>query len=426
MTIAADPSGADARPPYQVMPPLTPAEYEALRADIRLRGVLVPVEIDAETGAILDGHHRVRACEDLGIRNFPRVVRSGLTHEQRIAHALALNLNRRHLDPQARAAAVAALRAQGWSTRRIARETHLSQSTVVRDLHSGDPAGSPALVTGADGKRYAARRPRPIPSVYASNSREQRRAQDALTALGDAAPGKVVDLRRVERIVRDTQAAARRAGPPVTLPGSIRIEHTDFRHLTVSAQSVDLILTDPPYRAEDFRNGLWDALAERAAEWLRPGGYLAAYCGQMQLPDAIAALSRRLDYWWTVAVLHDRGTGTAYVRQRAVANAWKPVLIFRAPGGDPQPSQTLPDVITGTGRAKAHHPWEQGVDEAEHLLRALTHPGDQVLDLCLGSGTTAVAAIRTGRSITGCDIDPEHVATARQRAAEALTERVST
>ena len=44
---------------YQTFDLLTSDEYAALKADIAERGILVPIEID-ETGAILDGHHRVR------------------------------------------------------------------------------------------------------------------------------------------------------------------------------------------------------------------------------------------------------------------------------------------------------------------------------------------------------------------------------
>lgn len=81
---------------YQVMPPLTAEEYESLKADIAEHGVLVPVEVD-ECGNILDGHHRIKACEELGITEYPTKVRSGLTEEQKRQHARRLNLARRHL-----------------------------------------------------------------------------------------------------------------------------------------------------------------------------------------------------------------------------------------------------------------------------------------------------------------------------------------
>ena len=81
---------------YQIMPPLTAAEYAALKADIAAHGVQVAVEMD-EAGNVLDGHHRVRACQELAIANSPSLVRVGLNEDQKLAHALALNLVRRHL-----------------------------------------------------------------------------------------------------------------------------------------------------------------------------------------------------------------------------------------------------------------------------------------------------------------------------------------
>lgn len=420
MTSAIEPAGD--RPPYQVMPPLTPAEYAALLEDIRRRGVLVAVEYDTE-GNILDGHHRVAICQDLGITGYPRVVRSGLTETDKIAHAVALNLARRHLTPEARAEAVAALRRQGWSTRRIARQSGFSQSTVVRDLHVGEPSGSPAVVVGSDGKRYAARRPRAIPSVYVSTAREQQRAQDALTALAETAPAKPLDLRRAERLVRDARSAERRTDVPVTLAPTIRIDHCDFRHLKIEPGTVDLMLSDPPYRAKDFRSGLWDDLGERAATWLKAGGLLLTYCGQMYLPQALTALGQHLEYHWLYAVIGDRGTGTGQVRQRNLGSVWKPVVAYRAPGGRDLPPWSV-DTISGGGREKdSGHPWQQGVHEAEQMLSALTLSGATILDPFLGSGTTAVAAVRLGRQVIGCDIDPAHLATARHRVAEAVTAR---
>jgi ParB-like chromosome segregation protein Spo0J len=66
---------------YQSMPPLSGGEYADLKADIAARGVLVPVEVD-ERGAVLDGHHRLRAWHELraagvNVPDYPRVVREG-------------------------------------------------------------------------------------------------------------------------------------------------------------------------------------------------------------------------------------------------------------------------------------------------------------------------------------------------------------
>lgn len=86
---------------YQVLPPLSEDDYGALKADIAARGVLVPVEYD-ETGTILDGHHRVRACAEIGLTEWPRLVRMGLSESEKRRHARQLNLARRHLDTAAK------------------------------------------------------------------------------------------------------------------------------------------------------------------------------------------------------------------------------------------------------------------------------------------------------------------------------------
>ena len=81
---------------FQVMPPLADDEYASLRDDIAANGVLVPVEYD-EDGNILDGHHRVRACEELGLTDWPTVTRYLPDEDDRRRHARRLNLARRHL-----------------------------------------------------------------------------------------------------------------------------------------------------------------------------------------------------------------------------------------------------------------------------------------------------------------------------------------
>ena len=59
---------------YQVLPDMPSEQFEALKADIAERGVLVPIDVD-EQGHILDGHHRYRACVELGVTDFPTIVR---------------------------------------------------------------------------------------------------------------------------------------------------------------------------------------------------------------------------------------------------------------------------------------------------------------------------------------------------------------
>ena len=53
---------------FQVLPDLSPDEFDALLEDIRCRGVQLPIEVTTED-EVLDGHQRLRACAELGIKD---------------------------------------------------------------------------------------------------------------------------------------------------------------------------------------------------------------------------------------------------------------------------------------------------------------------------------------------------------------------
>lgn len=68
---------------------------------------------------------------------------------------------------------------------------------------------------------------------------------------------------------------------------------------------------------------------------------------------------------------------------------------------------------------RVRHPAPFPVPLVERLIRLYTYRGDVVLDPFMGSGTTAVAAVRTGRRYVGYDLDADYVSTARARVAAA-------
>lgn len=71
------------------------------------------------------------------------------------------------------------------------------------------------------------------------------------------------------------------------------------------------------------------------------------------------------------------------------------------------------------------HPTQKPVALMEDIIRTYTNEGETVLDNCLGSGTTAVAAINTGRNFIGIEQLPEYVEIANKRIEEALAQRDS-
>ncbi len=72
------------------------------------------------------------------------------------------------------------------------------------------------------------------------------------------------------------------------------------------------------------------------------------------------------------------------------------------------------------------HPTQKPVALFEYLVRTYTDEGDLVLDNCLGSGTTAVACINSGRKCIGIEISEEYCQIAAVRCIKARVERDGT
>ena len=72
------------------------------------------------------------------------------------------------------------------------------------------------------------------------------------------------------------------------------------------------------------------------------------------------------------------------------------------------------------------HPTQKPVALFEYLIRTYTNEGEVVLDNVIGSGTTAVAAINTGRQFIGIEREEEYVNIARERVEQAYAERAKT
>lgn len=62
-------------------------------------------------------------------------------------------------------------------------------------------------------------------------------------------------------------------------------------------------------------------------------------------------------------------------------------------------------VLEFSSETKTVHPTQKPVALMEYLIRTYSDPGDTVLDNCMGSGTTAIAAERSGRRWIGVERD---------------------
>lgn len=182
-----------------------------------------------------------------------------------------------------------------------------------------------------------------------------------------------------------------------------RIEQSGVEAFDLAAESVDLILTDPPYPGEFLWT--WGELAKFAARVLKPGGSVLAMSGQTYLPRVIASLDEHLDYRWTLAYAHGLPTSIWPLK---LGSRWKPLLWYSKGPLTPLRKITT-DRIDAGPRDKRFHKWGQDLLTFDLLVRRFSHRGDLICDPFLGGGTTALAARVNGRRFAGCDVDEEAI-----------------
>jgi ParB-like chromosome segregation protein Spo0J len=385
------------RPRFQAMPALTNEAQAALRDDIAVHGVQVPI-LCTTKGDIVDGHCRAAIAEELGV-DCPRLT-VDLDDTAAIETALRLNLLRRHLGPIAWAQAF----------RRLAE---------VRGV--ADRIGAPGRPTANADTLSALSKEL---GVDPRTARRRLRLADTLADHPDLAArvdrGEV-DSHRAEELARMVTFERRRAEaapPPVTRLGDgIEVRHGDFREVlaNVADQSVDAIVTDPPYDKAGVP--LFADFARLAARVLKPGRLAAIYAGKLALDEEMRHLADGgLSYVWHGAVfLRGRHTN---VRSRMVRGLHRSVLLYSA--GHYLPRHWIVDAVLleeghGGPESRPLHQWQQAIDPVRHWVRAISEPGEVVLDPFCGSGTTAVACVAERRRFLGCDIDAGSVATTIER-----------
>ena len=69
------------------------------------------------------------------------------------------------------------------------------------------------------------------------------------------------------------------------------------------------------------------------------------------------------------------------------------------------------------------HPTQKPVALFEYLIKTYTNKGETILDNCMGSGTTAIAAINTNRNYIGFELDKKYCELANNRIKEFISEK---
>lgn len=80
------------------------------------------------------------------------------------------------------------------------------------------------------------------------------------------------------------------------------------------------------------------------------------------------------------------------------------------------------DVLDFHLTEKRSHPTQKPLALIEYLVKVYTNPADIILDNCMGSGTTAIASINTGRNFIGFEMDKTYYQIACDRIRNALRE----
>ena len=70
-----------------------------------------------------------------------------------------------------------------------------------------------------------------------------------------------------------------------------------------------------------------------------------------------------------------------------------------------------------------YHPTQKPVKLLEYLIKTYTNEGATVLDNCMGSGSTGVACVNTGRNFIGIEKEEKYYTIARERIARAGSDR---
>ena len=151
-----------------------------------------------------------------------------------------------------------------------------------------------------------------------------------------------------------------------------------------------------------------------------PRGHLNAKKQPMRLHEDIAVFSRG-------ATLYNPQKSTGHVRKVARTKYDKGGDGSQVYGREQRDTfydsdERYPTTIithsTADQRGKVH-PTQKPVALMEYLIRTYTNAGDTVLDNCMGSGTTGVAAIQSGRRFIGIERDPDYFAICQKRIGEA-------
>jgi ParB-like chromosome segregation protein Spo0J len=186
-----------------LFPELSAADYAALKEDIRLHGVKVPILVHG--GQILDGRHRYRACRELGVRCLV-VEWNGFDPWLEVQ---SRNLVRRHLAKD-QVYAIRKLAAQQFPELARVIEAERENAKARKAQAKGQPRGQKALLRSQDRHRESADRIGAQIGVSGTTvKRVDRLAREAPEMLPRVATGELSVKHALREVARKQEKDAR-------------------------------------------------------------------------------------------------------------------------------------------------------------------------------------------------------------------------
>jgi DNA modification methylase len=178
----------------------------------------------------------------------------------------------------------------------------------------------------------------------------------------------------------------------------------------IEDKSIDLVLTDPPYGVDllydkyvDTEDNWFSLMKVAIPEMQRIGKMVIMPCCRIFRLGWIYA---NYPPMWLMSWFK----GSPGTSSSIGFNDWEPLLVY----GKPQ--KQMHDVLRVQPTPFDNgHPCPKPLAWAEKLITMATNEGDLICDPFLGSGTSAVAAKRTGRHFIGIELSEEYCQIARKR-----------
>jgi DNA modification methylase len=385
-----DPRNARTHPKRQI---------EQLRASIEAFGFTNPILADPD-GRIIAGHGRLQAARAMGLAEVPTITLSGLTEAQKRALRIADNK--------------IALNA-GWDLEILQKE--------LGELASIDVDIDPTLTGFSTGEIdvVLASAVDPDDEVIPPVPETPRTRPGDIWILGEHRVG-CGDGRDAEFMQRVIGEGARVDAAFLDPPYNVRIGG----HAVAAGSHREFAMASGEMSEAEFRTFLADTLG--AAARLSRDGAVHFVCMDWRHMDSVSAVAstvygERLNLCiWNKS---NAGMGSLYRSKHELIFVYRvgtaPHLNMVELGKHGRNRTNVWDYASvnsmrGSRREDLTlHPTVKPTGLVADALQDVTRRGDLVLDLFLGSGTTLLAAERTGRRFRGLDIDPAYVDVAIER-----------